>query len=89
MMRARLRHYKAHSINNIRRVRETLRATKGRSYIMTVKELIEKLLDMPQDSEINLEIIGFRGMEHNCSADSAHIEVYEGMNNRVCIQALE
>lgn len=56
---------------------------------MTVKELIEKLLDMPQDSEINLEIIGFCGIEHNCSADSADIEVYEGMNNRVCIQALE
>ena len=56
---------------------------------MTVKELIEKLLDMPQDSEINLEIIGFRGMEHNCSADSADIEIYEGADNRVCIQALE
>lgn len=56
---------------------------------MTVKKLITKLLDMPQDAEINLEIIGFHGMEHNCSADSAEIEVYEGINNRVCIQALE
>ena len=56
---------------------------------MTVKQLIAKLEEMPQEAEINLEIIGFHGMEHNCSADSADIEVYEGVNNRVCIQALE
>lgn len=56
---------------------------------MTVKELIAKLKDMPQDAELNLEIIGFHGMEHSCSADSADIEVYEGMNNRVCIQAID
>ena len=56
---------------------------------MKVKELIAQLEDMPQEAEINLEIIGFHGMEHNCSADSAHIEVYEGMNDRICIQALE
>lgn len=56
---------------------------------MTVKELIVQLEDMPQDAELNLEIIGFHGMEHSCSADSAHIEVYEGMNNRICIQAID
>lgn len=56
---------------------------------MTVKQLITKLKDMPQDAEINLEIIGFHGMEHNCSADSADIEVYESADNRVCVQAVE
>lgn len=56
---------------------------------MTVKELIAHLNEMPQEAELNLEIIGFHGMEHNCSTDSAHIEVYESADNRVCIQALE
>lgn len=56
---------------------------------MTVKALIMKLQDMPQEAEINLEIIGFHGMEHNCSADTSDIEVYEGVDDRVCIQAIE
>ena len=56
---------------------------------MTVKTLIMKLQDMPQEAEINLEIIGFHGMDHNCSADTSDIEVYEGADDRVCIQAIE
>ena len=54
---------------------------------MTVKELIAKLKEMPQDAKVDLEIITPYGTHGSANADLE--EVYEGVNNNVVIQGYE
>ena len=56
---------------------------------MKVKELIAHLKDMPQEAEIDMEIIGFRGYEQMSCTPDAEISVYETADDRVCIQAVD
>lgn len=57
---------------------------------MTVKELIRKLEEMPQDAPIVLEVMsGYVGyVEVKTSTDSPDIEIYETSEDAVCIQAI-
>lgn len=51
--------------------------------MMTVKELIAQLEEMPQDAIVQLEILG---IPDNCCCDDID-EIFETANNKVCIQA--
>lgn len=51
--------------------------------MMTVKELIAQLEEMPQDAIVELEIVG---IPDNYSCDDID-EIFETANNKVCIQA--
>ena len=57
---------------------------------MTVKELIRKLEEMPQDAPIMLEVMsGYVGyVEVKTSTDNPDIEIYETSVDVVCIQAI-
>jgi len=57
---------------------------------MTVKELIRKLEEMPQDAPIMLEVMsGYVGyVEVKTSTDNPDIEIYETSDDVVCIQAI-
>ena len=57
---------------------------------MTVKELIRKLEEMPQDAPIMLEVMsGYAGyVEVKTSTDNSDIEIYETSDDVVCIQAI-
>ena len=57
---------------------------------MTVKELIKKLEEMPQDAPIVLEVMGgYVGyVEVKTSTDNPDIEIYETSDDAVCIQAI-
>lgn len=60
---------------------------------MTVKQLINRLQDMPQDKEVMLEVYQSNPTPYEYTPKSAeHIEyddVYETSDNMVCIQAWE
>lgn len=58
--------------------------------MMTVKELIKKLEEMPQDAPVVLEVMsGYVGyVEVKTSTDNPDIEIYETSNDAVCIQAI-
>jgi hypothetical protein len=51
---------------------------------MTVKQLIAKLAEMPQDAEVCLEIVDRMG---SCDAEEID-EVFESSDNYVVIQSL-
>ena len=57
---------------------------------MTVKELIKKLEEMPQDAPVMLEVmsshVGY--VEVKTSTDNPDVEIYETSDNAVCIQAI-
>lgn len=57
---------------------------------MTVKELIQKLEEMPQDAPVVLEVIGgYAGyVEVKTSTDNPDVEIYETSDDAVCIQAI-
>ena len=57
---------------------------------MTVKELIRRLEEMPQDAPIMLEVMsGYVGyVEVKTSTDNPDIEIYETSDDAVCIQAI-
>ena len=57
---------------------------------MTVKELIRKLEEMPQDAPIILEVMsGYVGyVEVKTSTDNPDIEIYETSDDAICIQAI-
>ena len=57
---------------------------------MTVKELIKKLEEMPQDAPVVLEVMsGYVGyVEVKTSTDNPDIEICETSNDAVCIQAI-
>lgn len=57
---------------------------------MTVRELIAKLEEMPQDAPIVLEVMsGYVGyVEVKTSTDSSDMEIYETSDDAVCIQAI-
>lgn len=57
---------------------------------MTVKELIRKLEEMPQDAPIMLEVMsGYVGyVEVKTSTNNPDIEIYETSDDVVCIQAI-
>lgn len=57
---------------------------------MTVKELIKKLEEMPQDAPVVLEVMsGYVGyVEVKTSTDNPDIEIYETSDDAVCIQAI-
>lgn len=57
---------------------------------MTVRELIAKLEEMPQDAPIVLEVMsGYVGyVEVKTSTDSSDVEIYETSEDAVCIQAI-
>jgi hypothetical protein len=57
---------------------------------MTVRELIRKLEEMPQDAPIMLEVMsGYVGyVEVKTSTDNPDIEIYETSDDVVCIQAI-
>lgn len=57
---------------------------------MTVKELIRRLEEMPQDAPIVLEVMsGYVGyVEVKTSTDNPDIEIYETSDDAVCIQAI-
>ena len=57
---------------------------------MTVKELIAKLEEMPQDAPIVLEVMsGYVGyVEVKTSTNNSNVEIYETANDAVCIQAI-
>ena len=57
---------------------------------MTVKELIAKLEEMPQDAPIVLEVMsGYVGyVEVKTSTDNPDVEIYETADDAVCIQAI-
>lgn len=54
---------------------------------MTVKELIAKLKEMPQDAKVDLEIITPYGTYGSANAEPD--EIYEGVRNNVVIQGYE
>lgn len=60
---------------------------------MTVKQMIERLQDMPQDSEIIVEIYPANPTPYNYESKAAkciyYDSVYETADNMVCIQAWE
>lgn len=58
--------------------------------MMTVRELIAKLEEMPQDAPIVLEVMsGYVGyVEVKASTDNSDVEVYETSEDAVCIQAI-
>lgn len=57
---------------------------------MTVRELIAKLEEMPQDAPVVLEVMsGYVGyVEVKTSTDSSDVEIYETSDDAVCIQAI-
>lgn len=57
---------------------------------MTVKDLIKKLEEMPQDAPVMLEVMsGYVGyVEVKTSTDNPDIEIYETADDVVCIQAI-
>ncbi len=57
---------------------------------MTVKELIKKLEEMPQDAPVMLEVMsGYVGyVEVKTSTDNPDVEIYETSDDAVCIQAI-
>ena len=57
---------------------------------MTVRDLIKKLEEMPQDAPIMLEVMsGYVGyVDVKTSTDNSDIEIYETSNDAVCIQAI-
>ena len=57
---------------------------------MTVKELIRKLEEMPQDAPVVLEVMsGYVGcVEVKASTNNPDIEIYETSDDAVCIQAI-
>lgn len=57
--------------------------------MITVKQLIAKLQDMPQDANIALEIIDHYTGEGYSNCDSADFEVFESTENEVVIQAID
>ena len=51
---------------------------------MTVKELIAKLEEMPQDAEVIVETLTFEGTTVSASLD----EVFETYHEEVCLQGV-
>lgn len=58
---------------------------------MTVAQLIAKLEEMPQDAQVCAEIInGYVGyVEVRSTAASAECEIFETVENEVCLQFVE
>jgi hypothetical protein len=57
---------------------------------MTVKELIKRLEEMPQDAPVVLEVMsGYVGyVEVKTSTNNPDVEIYETSDDAVCIQAI-
>lgn len=56
---------------------------------MTVKQLIAKLQEMPQDANIALDIINHYSGEGYSNSDDAEFEIFESTENEVVIQAID
>lgn len=57
--------------------------------MITVKQLIAKLQDMPQDANIALDIINHYTGEGYSHGDNADFEIFESTENEVVIQAID
>lgn len=57
--------------------------------MMTVKQLIAKLQEMPQDANIALDIINHYSGEGYSNSDDAEFEIFESTENEVVIQAID
>lgn len=55
---------------------------------MTVKDLIAKLEEMPQDAKIELEIIDWLERSTSTNADTTY-EIYESTTDTVIIQGIK
>ena len=55
---------------------------------MTVKELIAKLEEMPQDAKVELEIIDWLERSTSTNADTTY-EIYESITDTVIIQGIK
>ena len=55
---------------------------------MTVSKLISLLSEMPQDAEICIESLDWLGRSHG-SGERATFEVFETVDERVCIQSID
>ena len=56
---------------------------------MTVKELIAKLEEMPQDAKIELEIIDWLERSTSNNASTTTYEIYESITDTVIIQGIK